>query len=68
MQKKRSGPSIEPCWTPIKTGLHDDFCPFQKALWNLPEKVYKIGGVHQMFEIFQVLLEVVNLCNTRRSK
>ena len=36
--RQRSGPNIEPCGTPAKTGFHDEFCPFKITLWNLPER------------------------------
>ena len=35
--RKRSGPSIEPCGTPAKTGFRDQFCLFKISLWNLLE-------------------------------
>ena len=36
--RKRSGPKVDPCGTPAKTGLHDEDWPLKKALWILPDR------------------------------
>ena len=36
--RQRSGPKVDHCETPGKTGLHDEDWPFKTTLWSLPDK------------------------------